>query len=275
MTVRYLVTGANGGMGRAICRLLFDGGAEVIGLDVSLPGEKLPWTVIPADLCDSESLGAAFEIVREGGRLDGVVHAAGIYNLGSLVEMGEIEFLRILNVNLVGAYRVNRLALPLCNSGARIVLITSELAPLSPLPFTGVYALTKTALDRYADALRMELQLLGHPVVVVRPGAVDTGMLPASTRALDRFCDTTELYPVNAARFKEIVERVEARKVPPEKPARIVLRALTAKRPKPVYSLNRNPYLRCLNLLPRRLQLAVVRRILGKPAKNKDKGETK
>ena len=262
---RYLVTGASGGMGSAVCRALASRGDEVVGIDLKKPEEPIEWTVIPADLTDPASLEAAFETVAAGGRLDGVIHAAGLYDLGSLVEMGEDEFLRIFNVNLFGAYRVNRLALPLFAPGARVVLITSELAPLDPLPFTGIYAITKTALDSYADALRMELQLLGYPVVTVRPGAVDTGMLPASTAALDRFCDSTELYRVNAVRFREIVERVEAKKVPPERLARTVLRALSKKRPKLVYTLNRNPLLRLLDLLPRRLQLAVIRRILKKP----------
>ena len=73
---------------------------------------------------------------------------------------------------------------------------------LDPLPFTGIYAVTKAALDKYAYSLRMELQLLGIGVSVLRAGAVDTGMLGASTDALDRFYDSTRLYTCNAERFK-------------------------------------------------------------------------
>ena len=258
---RYLVTGANGGMGRAICRLLFERGDQPIGIDLKKADEGTPWNVIEADVTDPVSLEFAIGSAGEGG-LDGVIHAAGLYDIDSLVEMDEERFLRIFNVNLFGAYRVNRLALTYFNPGARVVIVTSELAPLDPLPFTGIYAITKAALDRYADALRMELQLLGYPVVAIRPGAVDTGMLPCSTAALDRFCDSTKLYPVNAARFKKIVERVEARKVPPEKLAKAVLRALVKKRPKPVYRLNRNPWLRLLGILPKRTQLRIIRRVL-------------
>ena len=260
---RYLVTGANGGMGRAICCRLFDRGDEPVGIDLKQADEETPWRVIEADVTDPASLEGAIKTAGEGG-FDGVIHAAGLYDLGSLVEMDETRFLRIFNVNLFGAYRVNRLALPYFNPGARVVIVTSELAPLDPLPFTGIYAITKAALDRYADALRMELQLLGYPVVAIRPGAVDTGMLPASTAALDRFCASTELYPVNAARFKSIVDRVEAKKVAPEKLASVVLRALTKKRPKPVYRLNRNPWLRLLGILPKRAQLRIIRRVLKK-----------
>ena len=260
---RYLVTGASGGMGRAICRLLSERGDEPIGIDLAAAEEGTPWRVIEADVTDPASLEEAIKTAGKGG-LDGVIHAAGLYDLGSLVEMDEARFLRVFNVNLFGAYRVNRLALPYFNPRARVVIVTSELAPLDPLPFTGIYAVTKAALDRYADALRMELQLLGYPVVVIRPGAVDTGMLPASTAALDRFCASTELYPVNAARFKSIVDRVEAKKVAPEKLARVVLRALSKKRPKPVYCLNRNPWLRLLACLPKRAQLRIIRRVLKK-----------
>ena len=260
---RYLVTGAAGGMGTAICRALTDAGHEVFGLDRTRPAAEPPWHLLAADLTDSASLQAALRLVGESGPLDGVIHAAGLYDLNSLLEIDEEAFVRIFNVNLFGVYRVNKLAVPLLAPGARCVIITSELAPLDPLPFTGLYAVTKTALETYAYSLRMEMQLLGRPVSVVRPGAVNTGMLPSSLRALERFCTGTGLYPVHAERFRRIVQRVEARSVTPDKLAQKVLRVLRAKRPRFVYNLNRNPLLRLLSALPRRLQLWIIRRILS------------
>lgn len=255
---RYLVTGAGGGMGSAICRALTARGHEVVGLDIAEPSEPC-CSFIRADLANPASLEKAFSKIE---RLDGVVHAAGLYDLNSLVEMGEDEFLRIFNVNLFGVARINRLAVPLLSENARIVIITSELAPLDPLPFTGIYAVTKAALDKYAFSLAMELQLLGVSVSVVRPGAVDTGMLPASMRALDRFVGNTRLYSVNAERFKRIVAGFESRTVSPEKLAERVLRPLEAKRPRFTYNLNRNPLLILLGALPRRLQLFIIRKLL-------------
>ena len=262
---KYLVTGANGGMGRAICASLAAAGDEVWGIDVKPAEQSGKGRLIAADITDRASLDAAFGTVRaEAGRLDGIVHAAGVYDLDSLVELSEEDFIRDFDVNLFGAFRVNKLFLPLLNENSKIVVISSELAPLEPLPFTGIYAVTKAALDKYAAALRRELQLLGHSVSVVRPGAVDTGMLPASVARLERFCDETKLYPVNAARFKKIVDRVEARRVPPEKLARKVTRALKARRPKPVYKINRNPLLLMLDSLPLRVQLWVIRRAISR-----------
>ncbi len=260
----YLITGAAGGMGGALCRALTGAGHRVWGLDRASAPSPEGWTLLPADLTDQAAVEAAFRRVRaEAGALDGIVHTAGVYDLGSLAEMPETDFLRDFDVNLFAAFRINRAFLPLLASGGRIVIVTSELAPLPVLPFTGVYAVTKAALDKYAEALRMELQLLGHPVVVVRPGAVDTGMLPASTEKLEKFCAETKLYTMNAARFRRIVERVEARRVPPERIAALIVKALETPRPKPVYALNRNPLLLLFRLLPQRLRLRAIRMILS------------
>ena len=254
----YLVTGASGGMGSAICRALARKGHRVWGID-----RRETEGVIGADITSASDLRSAFERVRaEAGSLDGIIHAAGVYDLNSLAEMPEADFVRDFDVNLFGMFRVNRAFLPLLKRG-RIVVISSELAPLHPLPFTGVYAVTKTAVEQYAAALRMELQLLGHRVVVVRPGAVQTDMLPASTGKLDAFCENTRLYPCNAARFKRIVGRVEARSVDPERIADVVIRALRSPRPRLVYRVNRNPMLLMLNALPVRAQLWIIRKILA------------
>ena len=254
----YLVTGAGGGMGKAICSRLIDEGHRAWGLDLN-EAEG----IIKTDITDAQSVLAACERVKtEAGSLDGIIHAAGVYDMNSLVEMPEDDIKRDIDVNLLGAFRVNRTFLPLLGGHGRVVIISSELAPLHPLPFTGVYAVTKTALEQYSAALNMELQLLGHRVIVIRPGAVNTGMLPASTRKLDEFCEHTRLYRLNAARFKRIVDRIEARSVPPEKIASVVSRALSSTRPRLVYNVNHNPLLLLMNVLPQKAQLAIIRRIL-------------
>jgi hypothetical protein len=87
-------------------------------------------------------------------------------------------------------------------------------------------------------------------------------MLGASTDALDRFCEKTRLYSCNAKKFKGIVERVEARCIPPEKIAKKVQAILGKRSPAFAYSVNRNPLLLLLNILPRRIQLFAIRQVL-------------
>ncbi|MBQ6432232.1 MAG: SDR family NAD(P)-dependent oxidoreductase [Oscillospiraceae bacterium] len=265
-----LITGAYGGMGCATAKALAERGFTVFALDRRVKEAEPHVMPVEADVTDSESVKRAFEFVSsQTGELAAILHFAGIYRLDSLVEMNEERFTGIFNVNLFGAYRVNKTFLPLLKAGSRIILTTSELAPLAQMPFTGVYGMTKAALDDYASALRMELQLLGISVSVIRPGAVKTGLLSDSTRELEQFCTGTKNYTYNAEKFRKVVNSVEAKNVPPEKIAKTAVRALTAKQPKYVYNVNRNPLLRLWNVLPARCQTAVIRKIL----KPKTKGE--
>ena len=260
---KILVTGAYGGMGKSVVLKLKNEGNTVFALDLRVGDAEEGVVPIAADVTSEESLKEAFSKVRaQTDRLDAVLHFAGIYMLDSLVEMEDAEFRRIVDINLRGAFLVNRTFLPLLSAGSRILITTSELAPLDPLPFTGIYAVTKGALDTYAYSLRMELQLLGIHVSVLRAGAVETGMLGVSTAALDRFCEKTALYSCNAARFRRIVNRVEARCIPPSRLAEKCAKILKKRRPKFAYSINRNPLLLLLHLLPKRLQLFAIRMIL-------------
>lgn len=260
-----LITGANGGMGRATAQMLKKMGFRVFALDRTAAEAEEDIIPVQADITDEADVRNAFCQVRE--QTDGlfaVIHFAGIYMLDSLVEMDSAAFEKIFKINLGGVFVVNKIFLPLLQKGSRIVITTSELAPLDPLPFTGIYAVTKGALDKYAYSLRMELQLIGIKVSVLRAGAVCTGMLGVSTDALDRFCQKTELYSCNAKRFKQIVERVEARSVAPNKIAKKVARMLCKRAPRFAYSINRNPLLLLLNALPKRLQLWIIKQVLKK-----------
>jgi NAD(P)-dependent dehydrogenase (short-subunit alcohol dehydrogenase family) len=258
-----LVTGASGGMGTQTITKLLDIGFRVIALDnkdsLSIPNVSY----IKTDITDEGSVLRAFEKVKNiTDSIYAIVHFAGIYMLDSLVEISADRFERIMKCNVFGAYMINKIFLPLIQKGGKIVVTTSELAPLDPLPFTGLYGVTKGALDKYAYSLRMELQLLDVSVSVIRAGAVDTGMLSVSTTALDVFCENTNLFSCNAKRFKKIVESVESRKIPAKKIANKVIKILSKKRPKFVYNINRNPLLLILNVMPKRFQFWVIRKIL-------------
>lgn len=267
-----LITGAYGGMGSAAVKQFLSLGYTVFALDLRAPSADVEGVIpISADLTCVDGVRAAREaVLAHTDSIDVILHFAGMYSLDSLVEMEDAAFGKILDVNLRSAYLVNRELLPLLKSGARILITTSELATLDPLPFTGIYAITKAALDKYAFSLAMELQLLGIRVAVLRAGAVDTGMLGVSTAALDKFCESTALYTCNAARFKSIVEKVEARCVPPERVAKKCAKIIGRKSPRFAYSINRNPLLVLLNLLPKRVQLFAIKAVL-KPPKQKEK----
>lgn len=258
-----LVTGATGGMGKAICKTLSDKGYRVFGLDYREDESLKDIEFFKCDVTDTKSIEEVFcQIKDKADSLAAIVHTAGIYDMDSLIEIDEERFCRIFDINLFGVYRINKIFASMLSNGSRIVITSSELAPLDPLPFTGIYGISKAALEKYAFSLRMETNLLEIPVCVVRPGAVDTGLLNVSTTALERFVGKTKLYKCNATKFKKIVDSVESRSIKPEKIAEKVLKALEDKKPKYVYNINRNPLLRILDTLPDKLQVSIIGEIL-------------
>ena len=260
---QVLVTGAYGGMGRAAVEVLVSRGYKVFALDKKVGQARDGVTLVECDITDEESVISAFAFVKEQcEELYAIIHFAGRYMLDSFVELDGESLAGAFEVNLLGAARINRIFLPLLSEGSRILITTSELAALDPLPFTGIYAVTKAALDKYAYSLAMELQLLGIRVSVLRAGAVKTDMLGVSTDALDRFCKETKLYSCNAERFKSIVDKVEARSISTEKLARRAVGIIEKRRPAFVYSINRNPLLLLMNILPKRLRFFIIGKLL-------------
>lgn len=258
-----LVTGATGGMGKAICSLLNEKGYRVFGLDYNEGESYGNVSFYKCDVTDMSCVEAVYEeITKETKELSAIIHTAGIYDLDSLIEMDEKRFVKIFDVNVFGVYRINKVFQPLLFTGSRIIITSSELAPLDPLPFTGIYGITKAALEKYAFSLRQETQLLDIPVSVIRPGAVKTELLNVSNVALERFHAKTQLYKSTAGNFKDVVDSVEAKNIPAEEIAKLALEALEAKKPKYIYNINRNPLLRLLNVLPAHLQVFAIGLIL-------------
>ena len=259
-----LLTGVSGGVGFEIAKKYISEGYLVFGLDLKEPKEILDNLVfIKTDITKEDEVNNAFKIVEtKTDGLTNIICAAGIYDLNSLIEISEEEFIRIFNINVFSIYRVNKTFLPLLKEKGKIIMISSELGPLDPLPFTGLYGITKTTVEKYAYSLRMELQLLGYQVVLIRPGAIDTGLLDVSAMKLDKFIEETKHYKTNSKRFKKIVNSVENKKVPPARIAELIYKVSNKKKPRYVYNINRNMGLRLLNALPQRTQNYIIKKIL-------------
>jgi NAD(P)-dependent dehydrogenase (short-subunit alcohol dehydrogenase family) len=105
-----VVTGASSGIGLATAARLLDEGATVVGVDLTpLPkapgGDQERWIPMVGDVRDSDALAAAMDAaVDAGGRLDGLVHSAGIAGGGPVHLVPAAEWQRIIDVNLTGTY---------------------------------------------------------------------------------------------------------------------------------------------------------------------------
>lgn len=83
-----LVTGATGGMGKAICTALIDKGYKVYGIDYRESAAIEGLSFYNCDVTDADSVLTVFEKIKvETEKLDAIVHTAGVYDLNSLIEM--------------------------------------------------------------------------------------------------------------------------------------------------------------------------------------------
>ena len=258
-------------MGLATVKKLTENGYFVFGLDIKEPKESFEnFKFIKTDLRDSKQVEEACKKILEvTNEITGIVNMCGINDINSLIEISEEEFINSFNTNVFAMFRLNKaLSSSLIEKG-KIIIVSSELAPLDPLPFIGLYAITKATVEKYAYSLRMELQLIDKQVVVIRPGAVETPMLDASKKGIDEFTSETELYSYTANKFKSVTESVQSKSVPPEKIGKLVYKILNKKKPKYTYKINRNFGLLVLNSLPQRMQNWVIKKILKSKQKSK------
>lgn len=264
-TKAVLITGAASGIGRAVCDKFLEEGHRVFALDIAECAEREGQTAFACDVTSEQSVTAVREeLCHLGVKLDLIINVAGMHRMCSLVEGDVAMMKRLIDVNLCGAMTVNRIMHGLLAENGRIVIVTSEVAPLDPMPFNGLYSVSKTALDCYSQALRQELNLLGQQVITVRPGAVATPLSGGSIADTERLVSATELYSRQAKHFHGLVTGFMGVPIAPEKIATQIYKAATCRRPRLVYSKHGSLGLVLLNALPKRLQCFIIKALLNR-----------
>jgi NAD(P)-dependent dehydrogenase (short-subunit alcohol dehydrogenase family) len=168
-----LVTGAAGGIGRAITAALSAEGARVVGVDLDADGGCLR-----CDVTEREEVEAVVErVVGEHGGLDLLVHAAGITRDGVLWKLEDPDWSAVMRVNLDAAFLLLRAAAPHLRRSTRgaAVLISSINGERGKLGQAN-YAASKAGLIGLARSAARELGRDGARVNVVAPGIVTTAM---------------------------------------------------------------------------------------------------
>ncbi len=258
-----LVVGVSGGMGQAIATKLISDGYSVFGMDIANNPQINKLSYFKCDITSEEQITNVYkDIFSRVNELYAIVFAAGTYKMDSLLEISDKDMKRILDINVLSVQRINRIFFPLLKKNSRIVVITSELAKLDPLPFNGIYTMTKSLLEKYAFSLRMEVNNFGIKVVTVRPGAVKTSMIGQSTKSLDEFVNNTTIQKQASTKFKKIVDSVESKSIEPSKIGKLISKVLKKKKPKYSYSKNRNFGLMMLNALPDKLQVKIISKLI-------------
>jgi NAD(P)-dependent dehydrogenase (short-subunit alcohol dehydrogenase family) len=155
VTRHVIVTGASGAIGSALTDSLRKRGRRVVGLDLKADEAN---GVIACDITDDDSVESAFTaaMAQLDGRLDVLVNNAGLGGPASAGTPPDDHVRRMLEVNLLGAWRVTARAVDnLVATRGQVVFVASRMAFIG-LPLGAAYGVSKRALTAYADALRAE-----------------------------------------------------------------------------------------------------------------------
>jgi NAD(P)-dependent dehydrogenase (short-subunit alcohol dehydrogenase family) len=182
------VTGGASGLGKAIADELDAQGARVYCLDLDAGSVTAPHKGIRCDIGDDASVRAAIEaVVADAGQLDVLIANAGIGSQGDVEANDDAEWMRVLNVNVIGSARTIRHAMPhLRASSAPAVVLTSSIAASTGLPQRVLYSASKGAISAMTLAIATDCLPLGIRVNAVAPGTADT---PWVGRLLDSAAD--------------------------------------------------------------------------------------
>lgn len=197
-----VVTGAGRGIGRAVVHRLAQGGCSVLftarteselqsllnELESQFPSQH--FSCAPFDLGKREEAARCADWIRKeaGERLDLLVHNAGLFLPGPLLDEPDGQFLSLLEVNVLSAYYLTRGLTDLIkmSTGAQLFFMCST-ASIKAYPAGGAYAVSKHALLGLARSLRQELMPYRVGVTAILPGPTYTSSWAESGFPEDRF----------------------------------------------------------------------------------------
>jgi NAD(P)-dependent dehydrogenase (short-subunit alcohol dehydrogenase family) len=198
-----LITGPARGIGEALARELAARGARIalVGMEPerleALARELGPRHVwFECDVTDQQALVRAVEgSVRELGGLDVVVANAGIASNGTVAITPMEALARVVEVNLTGVIRTVHATLPHVTARRGYYLLVSSAAAIAAAPGLATYSATKSGVEQFGNALRLELQHKGVDVGVAHPSWVDTDLVRDTRTDLSSFEHTLRRMP--------------------------------------------------------------------------------
>lgn len=186
---RYVITGATGGIGGAVAELLHEQGHQLVlvgshreRLDAAA-GRLGGCETLVLDLLDVEGIAAhGSALASRDSPIDGLVHSAGLAQLGSIADSETNSWMEQYKVNVAGPAELTRCLLPALRTARGQVVFVNSGQGLRTSPGWGAYSASKHAARALAQALRAEEGPHGVRVTSVYPGRTATEMQRAIHR---------------------------------------------------------------------------------------------
>jgi NAD(P)-dependent dehydrogenase (short-subunit alcohol dehydrogenase family) len=275
-----LITGASTGIGQATAlRLVRSGWNVLAGVRKPAAGEALladagtdgRLTPIQLDITDAAQIAAAAELVARGtsaGGLDALVNNAGVAIGGPLEMLPLAELREQMEVNFFGQVAVTQALIPALRKARGRIALLSSIGGLITTPYMSPYHASKYALEAVGNALRVELARSHIRVALIEPGSVATPIWDKGNAQLDGIGipdELREFYGHVPKAMEKTLKDTAKRGVPPERVARTIERALTARRMRARYliGLDAHAMVWASRLLPDLVFDRVLRRAIG------------
>lgn len=240
-----IVTGASGGVGRALVENLVGQGRRVVAMVLddreaqslrhAVPGVA---GAIRCDLGRADLVATALSSILgdSGLDLEAIVACAGVWP-GAPLETSRLdEIRRTFEINTLAPLALLQATLPALRRSRGRVVFVSSISGRFAFPLNGAYAMSKFALEALADVARRETAGWGIAVTVVQPGPIRSGMV---TAMIERLADAENRLPEQERTlygdlytgFREMCEKGYPDAVPPEFVANAIMEVLEAESP--------------------------------------------
>jgi short-subunit dehydrogenase len=174
-----LITGASSGVGQSTARLLSQKGYKVFGTSRSPLGSESGIEMVTLDVRNDDSVTTCVKsVLDKAGRIDVLINNAAYELSGALEETSLDEARAQFDTNFFGVVRMVKAVLPSMRERqqGRIINVGS-FSGVSAIPFMGMYSASKSALEGYSDALRMELAPFNIYVSLTEAAFLKTPMM--------------------------------------------------------------------------------------------------
>lgn len=234
-----LVTGASSGIGRVTAELLASEGFFVYAgarkqKDIDALNAIDNIMAVRLDVTKQDEIDAAVQLIEAQGRgLYGLVNNAGVFVGGPQTELAVDEFEWLMDINVIGVYRVTQAFAPMIFESQGHISNISSISGILSSPMVGQYAASKHAVEAMSDALAREVAPFGVTVSVVEPGNYNSRIGDtAYERMKDMpFAKEGERYADQVKGIMQYIRESRDRFKEPDEVAEAILHAMSSETP--------------------------------------------